>query len=361
MGVAVDQGENEGETELTVQMSNPSGGKPEKSKGKTSKEGEGSNGSSAYINVSNSGKTINYIVREMQHKISRRIYVAHNQVLVMSEELAKNGVRDSLDFFARAPETRMTLNVFISRGKAKDTLAVTPEFEKMPCVELEKMLKDQKITSRTPIVTEFEFVSMMISKTTSAVAPIVSVIDDDGIERLHLSGSAVFKESRMVGELDESQTRGLLFVKNKVKTGVFLASIEGVTATVEIRNAKSKISPVLYSDGTSEFNIVQEVTVGLGDQTGTLNLSDPENVPALLDASKAIVRDEIQSAVDKSRELDADIFGFGEYLNRKYPDQWKDMKTNWDELYKKIKVVITVKIKADGSGRTSRPLTPEEA
>ncbi|SHH94673.1 spore germination protein KC [Sporobacter termitidis DSM 10068] len=362
MGVAIDKGKDEGDTELTVQMANPSGGKSE-SKGKASKEdGGGSSGSSsAYINVSNAGKNMNFVVREMQNKMSRRIYVAHSEVLVMSEELARAGVRDCLDFFARAAEARMTPFVFISKGNAKDILEIEPEFEQLPSMELAKMLRDQKVTSHAPMTTEFDFVTNLMSKTTSAVAPIVSVINDGGIERLIVSGCAVFKQSKMVGEMDETDTRGLLFVQGKVKNGVFLADIQGETATIEIRDGQCKVTPILYTDGTAEFNVREEVTVGLGDQSGTYNLADPEHTQDLLNASQAVIKSEIQQAVDKSKELEADVFGFGEYIYRKYPEQWNQMKDKWDELYKNIKVNVTVVAKGDGSGRTVKPIAPDEA
>jgi spore germination protein KC len=153
----------------------------------------------------------------------------------------------------------------------------------------------------------------------------------------------------------------LLCAKNKVKAGVLQVDVLDTPATVEIRKAKSKVTPLLYTDGRAEFNVNVELTVGLGDQSGTLNLSKPENTAAMLSAAEKAVKGEIQSAVDKSKELNADVFGFGEYLNRKYPDQWKEMKLKWDELYKNIIVNITVKTKADGSGRIKRPLVPEEA
>jgi Ger(x)C family germination protein len=368
MGVAMDKAESEGDTELTVQIVNVAGASSEK-KGKSGGGGgagggggeAGGTASKPFLNVSATGTNMNYVVHEMQHKMSRRIYMAHSQIIVIGEELAKNGVRDNLDFFARAPEARMTTNVFIAKGKAKDVLNITPEFEKMPSTELLKMLKDQKLTSHTPIVTEFDFVSNIITKTTSAVAPLVSIIEDGGKERLDVKGSAVFKESRMVGELNETETRGMLYVQEKVKTGVFLADIKGETATVEIRRAQCRVTPVLYTDGTAEFNITADVTVGLGDQSGTFNLSNPDNVVLMLNAASAIIKGEIKSAVDKSKELDADVFGFGEYIHRKYPDQWQDMKTKWDELYRSIRANITVNVRADGSGRTVRPLVPTEA
>lgn len=359
MGVAIDKAPTEGDTEVTVMVVNVSAGQSSKSKGKSSMGGESSTSSSAFTNISSTGKNMNYIIREMQHKMSRRIYVAHSEVIVFGEDLAKNGVRDCLDFFARAPEARMTLYVFVAKGNAKAVFDINPEFEKLPSTELVKILEDQKITAHAPIVTEFEFVSAMISKTTSAVAPIIRITDEGGRKDLTVEGCAVFKESRMVGEFDAVQTRGLLLVKSQVKTGVMELNIMDTTATVEIRQSKAKVTPVIFSDGKAQFNVEVNATIGLGDQSGSVNLSDPDNVPAMISAAETAMKGEIQSAVDKSKELDADVFGFGEYINRKYPDQWKEMKSKWDELYKNIEVNITVKAKADGSGRLVKPLAPE--
>ncbi len=361
MGVAIDKAESEGETELTIQMANPKGKSTSSSKGKESMEKGGGSASSAFINVSNTGQNINYIIREMQHIMSRMIYMAHNQAIIFGEELAERGVRDVLDFFARAPEARMTLNVFVAKGKAKDVLAINPELEKVTSTELQKILKDQEITSHAPIVTEFEFVSTMVSKTTAAVAPIVRIVNEDKTDRLSVSGCAVFKDSIMVGELGEVETRGLLFVKNKVKTGVLKLEIQNTPATIEIRKSRTKVEPVLYTDGRVVFNVDVNLTAGLGDQSGNLNLAAPENTPAMLSAVESAVKDEIRSAVEKSKELSADVFGLGEHLNRKYPDQWSDMKDRWDEIYKDITVNATVKVKADGIGSINRPLVPEKA
>ncbi|NLT14730.1 MAG: Ger(x)C family spore germination protein, partial [Clostridiales bacterium] len=355
MGVAIDKADSEGETELTVQIARPSG--KTKSGGKDGETSE----PMAFVNVTGVGQNINYIIREMQHRMSRMLYVAHNQVIVFGEELAKNGVRDALDFFARAPEARMTLNVFVARGKAKDVLNIKPKFEKVTSAELLKVLKDQKITSHAPIMTEFEFVSTMVSKTTAAVAPIVSITNEGDEERLTVSGCAVFKNSVMVGELGENETRGLLYTQNKVKTGVLQLTIMDTPATIEIRHSKSKVTPVLYTDGKAVFNIDVKLKVGIGDQSGTANLAAPENASAICDAAEAAVKAEIEGAVAKSKELNADVFGFGEYLNRKYPDQWKDMQANWDERYRDITVHVTAEAKGNGSGRIDRPLVPEGA
>ena len=71
LGVALDKAEAEGEKELTVQMANPSA---KSGSGSKKKDGEGGGTSKAFINVSDTGGNINFIVREMQHKMSRLIY-----------------------------------------------------------------------------------------------------------------------------------------------------------------------------------------------------------------------------------------------------------------------------------------------
>jgi spore germination protein KC len=356
MGVALDS-EGKDKTKMTVQMVKVSAQGGSK---KSSKDGGGGGEEDAYINASGTGKNANVIVREMQDKMSRKVYVAHSEVIVFGEELAKNGVRDSLDFFARAPESRMTLYIFVAKGKGEDVLKVKPEFEKLPSTELRSILTSEKLTSDAPIVTEFEFVGKMVSKSTAAVAPLVAPVKDGEKQRLNVEGAAVFKESKMVGDFGKDETKGLLLAIGKFKTGIMNVEALGTSASVEIRSAKSKIKPELKKDGSVKVTVEIEEIVGLGDQTGTVNLSEAENSGALYEAAKHETEKFIWRAVDKSRELNADVFGFGESVGRKYPKEWKELEKKWGEKYKDIEVEIVVKVKGDGNGRLNAPLIPSK-
>ncbi len=110
--------------------------------------------------------------------------------------------------------------MFLAKGKAMDILDVKPEFESMPATVLKKTLEDQRLTSEAPIVTMYDFLNNLIRTTKCPVLPIVVIVEDDGQQRLKVDGCAVFKADRMVGEFDELQTRGLLFIEDKVKAGV---------------------------------------------------------------------------------------------------------------------------------------------
>lgn len=357
LGVAIDKAETQGDIELTLQFVNSTGHRTGKSDGTvTEAEAVGI----PYFNISNTGKNSHFIVRDMQNKLCRKIYLAHNEAIVFSDELARTGVRDCLDFFARASEARMTVYILVAKGKAKEILEVRTEFEKMPIHNTVKLIKDQEVTSQTPIISEFEFVSKIISKTTAAIAPIIDVIEEDDKQKITCVGCAVFKECVMVGELDNDQTRGLLFVIGGVKSGVIGINVLGTTATMHIGTAKSRVTPILYDDGSMLFKVVIDETGSIGDQSGTVNLADPDNTYTVLRATEEAIKAEIQSAINKSIVLNADIFGFGDAISRRYPDQWEQMKGKWDVLYRNIKVDITVQCEMDKSGRIAMPLIPAD-
>ncbi len=99
---------------------------------------------------------------------------------------------------------------------------------------------------------------------------------------------------------------------------------------------------------------------GIGDQRGKVNLADPEAAQAILDATKRAIQNEAESALKKAKELDADIFGFGEEIRRKYPRRWAEMKARWDALFHDIEVRFEINTRLDGSGRLAQPITPKE-
>ncbi|GAA3319443.1 hypothetical protein GCM10020331_026370 [Ectobacillus funiculus] len=51
-------------------------------------------------------------------------------MIVIGEKLAKEGIRDQIDFFIRYSEPRLRAYVFVTKGSAKDALVLHPPLEK---------------------------------------------------------------------------------------------------------------------------------------------------------------------------------------------------------------------------------------
>jgi spore germination protein KC len=62
----------------------------------------------------------------------------------------------------------------------------------------------------------------------------------------------------------------------------------------------------------------------------------------LQEEESKIIKDQILSALNKAKDLDADVFGFGDAIHKHYTNRWKSIKKNWDEVFKHIHVEINV-------------------
>lgn len=77
-------------------------------------------------------------------------------------------------------------------------------------------------------------------------------------------------------------------------------------------------------------------------------------------AEEEKIKKEIESAICKARELDADIFGFGEKISQKDNKKWQAIKGNWEEQFKKLEVKVDVATTIVGSGRIAKTITSEK-
>lgn len=60
------------------------------------------------------------------------------------------------------------------------------------------------------------------------------------------------------------------------------------------------------------------------------------------------------------KDLETDIFGFGEVIHRKYPELWEKIKENWNNEFADLPVNITVKVKTNHLGQITKPFFIKE-
>lgn len=354
MGVGVDKPMESGKVQITAQVVKPGEIKLH------NKEGDGSS-TQAFWNVSDTGDTVFSTLRDIANKSSRKLFFPHNQVIILSKPIAEEGIQKYIDFFERDPETRVNVWVLISQGTAMGILNVKSELEKVPANNIAKLIQGEAAaTSQTRAVRLRDLVTGLMSKTTASTVPFVKISSDGDKEAAIISGTAVFKGDRLVGSMDKHEGRGLLWVLGDVKSGII--EVEGSgndKVCLEIISASSKIVPEINNNKiTIRININEEGNIG--EQTGPENLSKLTEVASLEKKKADVIRGEVMAAVKKAQELDADVFGFGDAVHKKYPKQWRMLEDNWDEIFKGIQVEVDVKAKLRLMGRIIKPSVPEK-
>ena len=131
MALGIDKGED-GLYHVSFQLVNP---------GNVS-AGQNGGGQGLPIAVYKStGRTMTEAARNATKKVSRRLYFAHTNVVVISEEVARERTLflNLLDAFSRDPEFRTTTEILVARGASAEEIVTTLTIlDKLPVIKLLK-------------------------------------------------------------------------------------------------------------------------------------------------------------------------------------------------------------------------------
>ncbi len=342
-------------------------------------QGSAVRASSAYYTAT--GYTILDTTRNFAMQSSRKLIWEHNRNLIIGEVVAREGIFQLIDRFTRRPEQRLRTWIFVAKGtEAKEIVETVTKMEDGLGSELEGLIKNSLWISDAPQVDLKFFTERLSSKTAAAVAPRLELIragektdagDYPGVsgpagaaqpklQRLQLTGTAVFKGDRLAGWLNKAESRGLLWVLGKVQSGIIMVKCPGDESSLvslELKEMHSKIKP---EKKEGRIRIIVEVNTKstLDDVQGTADLSTPEAVRSLERRQSTVVKNEILAAVDQAHRYGADIFAFGEAVNRRYPQEWKEMENRWDELFPLLEIELNVKSQIINTGLTDKPVRP---
>ncbi|CAG7645760.1 Ger(x)C family spore germination protein [Paenibacillus allorhizosphaerae] len=302
------------------------------------------------------GYTLADAISKLQEKLPRIIFWGHAEIFIFGEQIAKEGLSEHIDFLARAPGPRERANLFISKGTAKNILRLLPPLERSSAEVLRELAKAQTGLS----VTIKDYAQMMIGGSDASVLPWIDIVPPEPeappLQSIgFINGSAILKQNRMVGWIDDRLTRGLLWLRNEVKTA---------TVTIEPKEAEGRVSLSLLRARTELVprieNGVWSMTVKIYTEddiiqnTTILDLSDPKLSHSMERQLAEAIEARIRAVLVKpQKQWNADIFDFAEAFRRAYPKEWKRAKTQWDDIFPHVTVHIESKVKILRTGLSS--------
>lgn len=362
IGIAIDKsdGDNRGfetfgqendKILMTVQVvRNDSVGQQKSPGGESGAGGEGDIGK-PYWNVEAVGGNLLETIRAATHVTNRSLYLAQNQIVIISSEMAKEGIAKYLDFFFRDHETRYDVSLVIAEKSAGDILSVESHLDNLPAQDLYKLIKSQKRDSGVPDCTLFSFIRDYKTQYKSSLVPFVRVIepeDKDKSPYLFVAGSSIFTDDKMVGLLDEMQTRGVLWVKDSISDGIVAVEYGNTAVSLEIINSTGDFS-AKYDDGKIKVKSKVKATLSLGEYQGDGDF-DNNTIEKLEKSCIDEIKKEINEGFSKLKENGADVLGVGDYFYRHDYKNWQKISPNFNDLYKNAELEIEVEAKIIRTG-----------
>lgn len=327
------------------------------SQGRGGQDGETGDVGKPYWNVEVVGENLLETIRAATHIANRSLYLAQNQVVIISSEVAREGIAKYLDFFFRDHETRYDVSLVISEKKAGDILATESHLDNLPALDLYKLIKSQNKDSGTPECTLFSFIRDYKTQYKSTLVPLVKVKEQKEQQRsdcLFVSGSAVFVEDKMVGTLNEKETRGVLWLTDDVSHGVIAFDFNGNPVSLEIINSKGSFEAE-HSEGKIIVKGDVQVDVSLGEYCGEGELSIEEMKQIELLCCDAIQK-EIYEGFDSIKEKGADVLGVGDYFYRYKNEEWQQIRESFLTLYKEATAEVEIDVNLLRTGSLLKPI-----
>ena len=368
LGVAIDKADN-GKLRLALQIAVP------KASGGAGGSGQGSGSTKSTMMVSAEGESIMEAYRIIQEKIPREIFFAHCRVIIVGEELARDGVSSVLDFFSRHRQSHLRYYLLFTKGEAVDILHSSPQFESA----LAEEIREKEKTGTGVRVRVREFWERLLSDGEEPVAAQVSDLliekgsqnekKESGTSKRIPStiGAAVFRGDRLVGWLNDEETRGILWIRSEFESGVIAVSIPkekgGGRIAAQIWKVSTKIKPI-FQNGKLKIKIETYGGIEIYENSSKLDLGNPTVLSTLQSMFEKEVETRIHLTLDKAqKKLKSDIFGFGQEVNRSYPKMWEtDYKKRWNTIFPDTEVEVDSHITVQGTGFTTKPvLLPDPA
>ena len=305
--------------------------------------------------VTAEGETIFAAIRNLARVSSRRVYWAHNFVIAMSEDYAREGIGDMVDFFTRNHELRMETWVVVTPDRAEELVSTRTGIEIVPGETIEKLFWYSEIVGEAPQTNMMRVEEMLLSDTTHPMiaraaltkAGISNKKPEKGpsVSQVELSGAAVFKKDKMVGWLTPSEARAAVFFVQRVKSLIVPLPCPSESgsrkATVELREHRFRATPTL-KNGEVSFRVSLDTAADLVESgcRNPLAVMRPELEKALENELRKSFEHMLELAQE---EYQVDFLKLGDRVRNEYPVYWNRVKKRWDDIFPEVDIEVDVR------------------
>lgn len=297
----------------------------------------------------NTGGTVTTAVKSLRTQTEKQAYFGHLDQIILGQEAAETNLDANLDYIARESSMRLETPMYVVRGDTANKVISLLAKRELSVSDYIKTRESEN--SRISVSHSYTAGDLMkqLARSGSGLLPAIAV-GGEKKDQINLEGFAVIKDGRLAGYLDTIEPRGAnLILNNMYNDTVDLADEQGRLLSLELRRAKTKITPRFEDGELVKIDVRVELEGDAGevqDFSGLMTEDELRRFELLLE-EKALTW--VQSALEKSRSLNADCFEISGAVERAAPYRWKVISKDWDRIFGSLKYDIQVNAKISRS------------
>lgn len=326
-----------------------------------------------------SGKTIYDALEKIMLDSPKELYLGHNEVVVISEELLKKeNPLNYLDYFMRDPGSEKDSAVMVSKEKdASSILKVITPLETLPSKNLRSTLSvADNFSGILTVVTIDEFISDLSNPKTEAIIPSVkiegkvkkgemmdNIQNSDPKTKLTFDTLGYFKDNKLKGYLTANESVGYNFLANFPKeTYINVKCDKNNYATLRINSNKFK-EKFYYEGKTPVVNVNIKVNADLLEYNCKTDfLKNKNEVKKLENKAKKRVNKLMNQTISKLyKEEKTDTLKYGEKFYTKKYKETKNLKYNTKDIIEKAKFKFNTKVSIKSTELTIKSVRKENS
>jgi germination protein, Ger(x)C family len=307
----------------------------------------------SFVVVSATGKDFMDAGQNLQTQLSRTLFYAHRQTILIGQRMAEQGMNRYLDMIIRNPKSEMRSVIWVVKeGTAKDILATEPVFDPLINTALGSI---QMALGMKPYYYR-EFLCESLPKGGAVLLPAISVTPSG--KKFVYSGAAVLDKEhalKLIGFLNPEESYYANWIKGRQRMLTVSTSEENNDGGISLRVRPLRRHIQVNKD--SQGLHVQIRLYGSGNLVENNTSQDPSRVQDLQAIENSLSREAEQAVVKlilkAQKQYKSDILGIGELVHHKYPREWKSLQKNWNETFSKLSIKAEVHLRYRDPGQTN--------
>ncbi len=380
LSMGIDKAED-GDLLVSYRIANP---QAETQSGGGDSEGQGKKKSTVVtIKVPSLAEARNFL----DASFSRTVSQAHNMVIMISDELARDGVQDLLGGLMRRRDFRGSVYIIVCHGKARDMFINNdPPIDKLISRWIQNYMHGSVDTSYYLSLNAHHFYNRLKASSGAPLAVAYGLnprSEDDrstgnrytgrvdayqagdlprhGGNPVEIAGTAVFKADKLVGFLDTGETRALSILLDTFP--------QGVVTIDDPLDPKRLVAVAIRNGRKPKFNIdisgahpVIGVDVFLEGEMSIIpsgiNYESSEYHTLIEAEISNAMQEQITNMLFRTQKWGADVVDFGRFIRPKFWTLQEMRQYDWDKKYLQaaIHVKVQTQIRRAGLLRKSSPI-----
>ena len=315
--------------------------------------------------ASEKGNTIYEGIKNISLSTPKKINISHLSVIIVSEDIARNGITPVLDYLLREPDSHQNFYIVISKNnKAKDILSILTPLSDFPSQNITSSIKTNELEQAKVFDSSFTlFVSNLLKKGINPITNSIILVGDknEGSKKEEQKNSivgaytkldtlAIFKKDKLVDWATYDESIGLNMLLGNIKTLYInipceeknmIISSSSYKVTNEVK--KNKITVNIKANG-----IINES----GCNVNIRNIDEIKNIEQKVEDK---MNEYVNKIIIKTKKLKTDIFGYGNMIYKKYPRYFNSIE-NWDNEFENLDIEINIDFSLNNNGALSQTI-----